>query len=531
VQVQAGSTEGDAEITVTATNADGGVTQKINVKVRSTVAVTGINVKLGEADVGETLNLVMGTPLSLTAAPAPAGVQGVSYEWTANPTGIVGFSDTNTATTTISAVSGKENQTTSITITAWNSDNTETNKASKSFTVTVQPSGYTEPPVTGLTLKIGDATINNLDEYDLDVDSTVDATVTLEPQGVTAAVSWRNSSPAVELESTSGSSNKLTAVSGGGRAVITVSASSTGNTTPVTLAFTVITVKHRENLPWEWDINTSQAWPELGLTNGNNNTYHSKAGDNVTVRAYGGTISLNGDKTGIRLGASGNTGPARLAIGQAGNVATASTDTASTINGDFDLSQGPVKLTVAYKDLAEVTGRYVFRVYVNNNNTGAAASFFGASSQIASYNGDDIPDSPIEVLIDPSIFTEAQKIALADAFIGLHAQQSNTTSDNGLTITNIKIEQVSSAGITINPEADFDGFPADEFHLSGSQTITLSGNYESVEWYINGEKQSQTGKSFTLSGAGLVIGEHTLSVVIKVQEKLYSKSVKFTVGN
>jgi hypothetical protein len=538
VQVQAGNTAGTAEITVTAGNADGGVTQKINVTVSATVAVTGVSVKAGEVDVGDTLNLTMGTPLELTAMPAPAGLQGVSYAWTADPEGIVEFSDTDTAVTTISAVSGKEDETTAITITAWNDDNTEANKATKTFTVTVQPSGYIEPPVTGFTLKIGDTTIDDLDEYDLDVgDTGVNATVTLEPQGVNAVVNWTSSSPAVTLAST-GTTNTITAVSGAGQSVITVSASNTSTETPVTLTFTVFTVKHRGNLPWEWAIDTSQEWPETGLTNGNNNTYHTKAGDNVTVRAYGGTISLDGGKTGIRLGASGNTGPARLVIGQAGNAATTNGDTASTIKGDFDLSQGTVKVTVAYKDLEEAAGRYVFRVYVNNNGTGAAASFFGNASQIASYygktdaTGDKIPDSPIEVLIDPSIFTEAQKAALADAFICFHAQQSNQAdSDNGLTITSIKIEQVSSAGITINPEADFDGFPDAEFLLSGSQTITLSGNYETVEWYINGEKQSQIGKSFTLSDSDLIKGEHTLSVVVKVQGKLYSKSIKFTVGN
>jgi len=113
----------------------------------------------------------------------------------------------------------------------------------------------------------------------------------------------------------------------------------------------------KNNLPWSWD-KKSQAWTSLAP----GKKFKSNGFDNVTVIAVGKTIP--NDNGGIRLGGKAN---GRLVIGSAENKATTADDTVDTVNGEFNLANRPVKVTISYENMVSFENKYVLRVYVNNN--------------------------------------------------------------------------------------------------------------------------------------------------------------------
>jgi hypothetical protein len=92
--------------------------------------------------------------------------------------------------------------------------------------------------VTGVTVKDGDAAVGN--SFALDVNQEKTLTVSLNPAGVPAAVTWNSSDPAVLLTpSGDGRSAVIKGIIDGASSVITVSASNEFNTSPAAKIFTV----------------------------------------------------------------------------------------------------------------------------------------------------------------------------------------------------------------------------------------------------------------------------------------------------
>jgi len=490
--------------------------------------ITNLVVKAGDAVVAEdsTITIAKGETKTLTAAADGA----TSFNWRSATPAIAVFDPGNAATFTgtTAVVIGLVTGTSEITVTA--SDGTAS--AVRKFKVTV-----TEV-ATDFEVRRGVAAVEDNGTIEINPDEDTEFSIAFTPTGASTGISWSSDNAAVTVTPNSG---PLVVIRGTASETATITATAAALSKTVTF-----TVNVRETaivistLPWSWA--KTPAW--TSLANGNNNRFFSAGHEDVTVRVYGGTIG--NDNGGIRLGGTGTTGPARLVIGQYDNLPTAAKGvaTVSPINGDFDLAEGPVKVTIEYENMVAATAdRYLLRVYVNNNGTGGDASFLGTASNIVSYWKSSSSNEPklsdisgtIEVIIDPSTFAADQLPALEKAFICLHAQQSNsTTEDNGLTITSITIDRIQTAGIVINPETDFTGFPTDTFTLNTatpSHVITLTGSgYTTADWYINGAKQSPSGMSFTVTKGTLVAGEHTLTAVVTVDGQLYSKSVKFTVA-
>ncbi|MCL2127200.1 MAG: hypothetical protein FWH38_03000, partial [Treponema sp.] len=272
-----------------------------------------------------------------------------------------------------------------------------------------------------------------------------------------------------------------------------------------------------------------------------------------------GYIPYNGDGfTGLRLGnisgSSPNNGNLLLMIGTALDAAKIGpkytvTNASSTEAGTLDLS-GPVRLTFEFAETA-FTG--YFRVYVNNNSTGAANSFLGNYSQyvhlpLADFRSAAALDDPAvpegsgsysciidytegNLLITPNNpaavnLSPAQRNDLETAFIALHVQ-NNTGYIN---ITSIKVENIAAASITVGREADFAGFPETlTLGSAESEIITLTGSgFSGADWYIDGIQKVTGTKTYTVTG--LAAGEHSLTAIVTVNGKLYSKTVKFTVA-
>jgi hypothetical protein len=207
---------------------------------------------------------------------------------------------------------------------------------------------------------------------------------------------------------------------------------------------------------------------------------------NITLRSYGTELPYNsytGDK-GFRLGGYTNGGGPRFVIGQSDNQATAAGDTAATnLGGQIDLSQKQVKITVGYADIVDDdsgNNRYQLRIAINNNTNTAANSNLGNTSSVgrstvaqfiwnktstddsivietnAAAGSDNVKQGSTKTagelyaIIDPTAFaSNVNKAALQNAFIMLHAQNTNAATSYGfdqgnwITITYIKIEYIS----------------------------------------------------------------------------------------
>jgi len=514
-----GLAEGSTNIIAIARNKDGSISKPIPVTVSAIPSVSlSIKEDGGSAEIAA-LDMEKDETITLVATVTP---NDAAVTWESNDEAIVTVDD--------GEVTALKAGHTTITVTASKDGYTSATK-----TIAVEVTDPTLPYLT-LTLKNG----NDVVDEDNGIELMAGTNLTLSTEVVSGVspvtgvtFDWESGSTSIATVSNDGT---VTAVAVGDT-TITVIASKEGYNDSNSVEFTV-TVTAIPILPWNWA--KTPVW--TSLTNGNNNRFFSTGRDDVTIRVYGGTIA--NDNGGIDLSGTAS-GLPRLVIGQYDNLPTVAKGeaTVSPINGDFDLAEGPVKVTVTYENLRIATDGdpYLFRVYVNNNGTGQANSFLGNASNIITYwkpsstqNGPKLSDTSgtIEVIIDPSTFTAAQLPALEKAFICFHAQGG--TGNNGLTITSITIERIQTAGIVIDNEADFTGFPTEPFTLSSSaatKAITLTGTgYTSADWYINGVKQSPSGMSFNVSKGTLVSGEHTLTAVVTINGQLYSTSVKFTVA-
>jgi hypothetical protein len=503
--------------------------------------VTGLEIYRGDQKVtGQTITVEEEEAITLTAVLSPDGVTGL-VAWTSDG-GAVGVAPETGGTVTVTGVTGGGSAT--IRASAVNDDTAV--PVTAEVVIKVKGDGSTDPVlISGLTIERDGAPVTG--PVAIDVNEAITLRAVLAPAGVTGLVTWTSDDGAIGVAPETGETVTVTGITGGGSATIRASAVNAGTPVPATADVTVtVNAPPDPNILFQWDAEDNP-WENLATGGANMRTYPSYTG--VHIRAFGAAIPA-GNGGGIKLGGEGSAAAGRLAVGLEANTGTADTDTAATVAGDFDLSKKLVKLTVNYRDLVSYASRYVFRVYVNNNGTGATASSLGQASQIISLNGPTGGDpkltetsGTIEVLIDPSAFeANPNKAALEHAFIGFHCQQANTAGESSfITITGIKIEYLPTgeADVTVvNPREDpaFPGVPDAEFTLSKSgageyqseRAIALTG-YTQAAWYLDGEAVETALTAYTVNAAALAKKAHSLTVVITKNGNFYSKTVAFTV--
>jgi hypothetical protein len=538
-----GGTAGSAAITVSAYNNDNGsgaVTMSFTVQVSSPQPITGLAVLDSGTAIGDALTLNPGEERLLTAELSPGGVTG-TVSWSSDSDAVTVSPGTGGSSAIRGVTAGSA---AAITVSAVNSDTAT--PLTKTFTVSVN-TGYVPNPVTAITIQDGAAEIAEGALLTVNKAAVKTFSVTLNEGAAQAAglsIEWTSDKTEISIVPADGGLSAVITVNEytAGFAAITVKARNADNDAGVYISKTF----KIEALLWRWSAAEA---PWTSLATGGANVFKAPGFDTVSVRSFGAATQAAASG-GIRLGGIDSGGNSRLAIGLASATGTASADTAATIQGDFDLSGGLVKLTLTYEDLTSYANRYVFRVYINNNSTGAGNSSLGTDSQIVSYNGPASANEPkltaasgtVTVIIDPSKFAaHVNRAALEHAFIGLHCQNAGTSNgtDNGITITSITIERLASGSLDllVNAEDGFAGFDADDnftLSLSGAggfpqtKTITLTGSYTAVQWFVDGEPQAAQA-AFTLDAAGLAKKRHSLTVVVTKNGTLYSKTVNFSV--
>ncbi|HCC38073.1 MAG TPA: hypothetical protein DEQ14_10950 [Treponema sp.] len=90
------------------------------------------------------------------------------------------------------------------------------------------------------------------------------------------------------------------------------------------------------------------------------------------------------------------------------------------------------------------------------------------------------------------------------------------------------------AGITIDPEADFAGFPENItlYKYGGGESAELEislAAYAAAKWYVDGTEVGTAG-AYTLKAADWSVGTHSLTMEVTVGGARYSKTVDFVVA-
>ena len=393
-----------------------------------------------------------------------------------------------------------------------------------------------------------------------------------------AEIAWQPVTGVLSMEvSEDGMSATFTAADGdtGGDFTVTVKAENEENSSPATKSVAV-KVPHRGDTIFEWYADEN---PEEGSLA--SDTVRNYPGfRDVYIQARGSSIPFNTEvsgkeRRGMYVGRHSGTVQPRLMIGAAVNVSggTASAvyvgddvPATATNAGTINLLHRQVMLTMDFDEYSITSGNWM-RLYVNNtaSNAGPDNSNIGAASQVQHFNSGgnvrmfdyDCEFDPIDskkgtftFLIDydrsappppvnppaypPTSYggsnisqlTSEQSVHLENAFICLYPQNNEGVWFN---ITGLKLELITSAGITPNTDAKFGDFPDGHFELP--KTITLSGSdYQSIKWYIDGKEiTGETSKTYTVDKGSLTEGDYSLSVIVKVNGQLYSKTAKFSV--
>jgi hypothetical protein len=571
-----GVAAGTATITVNATNDSGGAASTtFKVKVRP--KLTGFTVLYFNIEVEDSFEMAIGEdePLHITVEPPDAENK---FTWTTSP--VIPMTDY-----TEDGKIGKSFKST----TAQNNV-TLTIKPAQEGLSTQEVTGLTKPitlefkqlssdPVTSVAVYYAGTTDSVGSSFTLKRGRTV--TLTAVPNNERGTeVDWDFTGTVVE-KTVDGFNVTFTATENdaGGSVAITAKGENRYNTTPATANFTV-NVPARGGTIFEWIAEENPDEGDLAHATVRNypgfrDVYVATVGGGAAqYTSYNGTLPDDTSFKGAIVGrydgiVTGFTSNPRFVIGTARDVAgtgplSVATTTADSNVGTLDLSN-PVKLTLEFADYNLPGGN--FRIYVNNNSNSSGSSNLGDASQVKHFGSTGTPpvspfitfsnlsavdarDGTFSCIIDfsnmgmyyPEVtptsntyigfnaLTAAKREELKKAFICLAA--SNVV-DNWINFTGIKVETISSAGIEINREADFAGFPTATFTVDATgHPITLTGTgYTGAEWYIDGQQVAgQTGKTFTVTKGSLKPGEHSLTVVVTVNGKLYSKSVKFTVA-
>lgn len=357
----------------------------------------------------------------------------------------------------------------------------------------------------------------------------------------------------------------------GANVIVTVSAANFDNNTPITQTFT-IDVPDRGSTLFEWYADENPDEEDLAdgaIRNypGFRDVWISTTATTTAAPTPGRVIAFNGeDFEGMKVGNTPEnygttaTQTSRLVIGITPNanedgtiLSGGITGAGNTDAGTFDLTT-PVKLTLEFANYTFNSGGNV-RIYVNNNSTGAASSNISNASQIKHYSAGtgfienselsggnagtysciiDFSDLSMYVPYPPdtnitNAFNNLNMDHIKNAFICV---APSNTANNWIILTGISVNKISKAGINVNRDAYFGDFPNVQFTVSGSQSknITLSGSaYTGIEWYIDGQVVAgASAETFTVSKGSLSVGEHSLTALVTVDGKLYSKTVRFT---
>jgi hypothetical protein len=568
---------GNATITCSASNKSGGAASaQFTVTVRP--KLTGFDVIRGAQSVDPTNSWRTGDEISLHVQVTPATAEN-KFAWSSTPAGL-SITD-NPAQAGGKIIKSTTDTTYSITVTPDQAGLSDAEKANLKKTFSATFSALALNPVTTLNINQGTTPVTAA----IPLKRGRSVTLTAVPD-VTAGttVTWEIPGGSIITKTENGFSATLTAADGdaGGEITVTVKARNDDNTADISRQIT-ISVPARGSTLFEWYADENP--DETGL--GDNAVRNYPGFRDVYIQSRGATLPFNmkdgitnggalavgtnlpGFK-GIRLGtwfdhnvATPTQRHPRLMIGAAvtgtGDTAVAAsnadTGTGNTNVGTLDLSK-PVKITVDFDDYAYTAGSQWIRFYVNNNTSTTGNSNLGNASQFQHYNTGTTTIRYFEedCVIEPDSkkgtysyllnydaptnyagsntaqITEAQRAHLTKAFLGI-VVQNVATANAFINITGIKLEYVAQAGIEINRDADFDGFPIAPFTLTATETktITLTGNYPDATWYINGESVGGPGKSYTVDANDLDAGTYSLTVIIKANGQLYSKSVKFTV--
>ena len=120
------------------------------------------------------------------------------------------------------------------------------------------------------------------------------------------------------------------------------------------------------------------------------------------------------------------------------------------------------------------------------------------------------------------------------------ATEWNFTTDTVTRAITLTAHWKEAVAITIS----FSGFSDEEIDLShdedqtlsqsswDSLTVSLSGveSYDSIEWYVDGEKRWGYDEEYYLYASGFNLGPHTLSALVVKDSVPYSKTLKFQVS-
>jgi len=565
-----GTATATREVTIecTATNDSGG-SRTLSFKVNVYPKLTGVNVFYGITNTDELDELLTANfDEKFSIQVTPAAARG-DFDWTSDNTSIQILADgTNPSTQKI--IKGTANATGNITVkpTHGGLTSAEITALTKTFEVKFDDGTAPPNPVTVLDIKKDNVVINYTTGLTGRRGWTIDLTADLDVLHSTTQIDWTSSSNVIEIEEGLGGLTVVltaTEANAGGEATITVSAGNKFNSENKVEKTFKVTVPARGNVIFEWD---AADYPNeenfAGLSIRRYPGFRDVAIGTATGSAAA-THYLSYSAAGMRLGNQSGVTPANgnlaymigVRTNEAGTepIITGATAGGNTNVGTLDLSSA-VKLTIDYKQ-NNSTGN--FRIYVNNNNTGAGDSNLGTLSQFAHFgsvaalqdvsklNADstytysciiDYNDGNRTITVNsPGTYggveinlSEAQKTEVARSFIALRVANNAGNID----ISRIRLEKVAAAGINIGREADFTGFPAASFTLNDAkptEVITLTGTgYVGADWYINGVKVSTSpSMSYTVNKATLTAGNHSLTAIVTVNGQLYSRKVMFTV--
>jgi hypothetical protein len=67
-----------------------------------------------------------------------------------------------------------------------------------------------------------------------------------------------------------------------------------------------------------------------------------------------------------------------------------------------------------------------------------------------------------------------------------------------------------------------------ELSTGGNITVTVTGEYASYEWYIDGDKAEGATNQIVITGSSLKSGPHTVTTIVEKDATPYSKVLNFT---
>ena len=447
-----------------------------------------------------------------------------------------------------------------ITVTAQNNDNTT--PVTASFKVKVNAESGIEP--TGIELtQTGSSTLVNNTTINVNLEQTgkVQLFAKVLPEDAMGTVSWFSGDPNVAAVDDNG----LVKLLNDGTTLITASVAEVTASVTVEAAIDpniIFLWSHERNGEPEGMGNWQNGANNNPPFSGSHGTIpgFGKQSDDIPIsistagNAGNEQISYNG---GIILDASSGTSNLQqkvISIGLATGRAPLTTDTVHpagvfdfrngipansgikvTVTGSIEKDSDPGNMRISLNNNSQnagtailkpqLTSRLFYTQPVQDNSEPASGMLVRDGSKVTAFIGN---------IFRPSDFTDGLA-SLETAHISISITEPTVAGAGAkIKVTGIRIEYVpaGSVDITIDPEADFAGFPENiDLSKTGSpQTMTISlEKFTSAEWFIDGVSKS-TSASYVLDAAVFKTGDHSLTVLVTINGHLYSKSVTFTVA-